>query len=81
MRDMIAERPFPASVCVRECGSRDDLASIAAGLYDALRFFSGESVSVILCPAVPRAGVGVAVMNRLDKASGGLCVRSTDDAP
>ncbi|MBO8156619.1 MAG: threonylcarbamoyl-AMP synthase [Bacillaceae bacterium] len=53
-------------------GSRENLATIAAGLYDALRSFDHEPVDIILAETFPNDGIGAAVMNRLEKASTGI---------
>lgn len=51
-------------------GLRSDLATVAAGLYDAIRRFDHAEVDVIYSEAFPEQGVGVAIMNRLRKAAG-----------
>jgi L-threonylcarbamoyladenylate synthase len=51
-------------------GSRKDAAAIAAGLYGALRSFDQRSVEVIYAEGISEQGLGLAVMNRLRKASG-----------
>ncbi|MCZ8523373.1 MULTISPECIES: L-threonylcarbamoyladenylate synthase [Paenibacillus] len=48
-----------------------DLASVARGLYDALRSFDEAGVTFIAAEACPETGIGAAVMNRLRKAAGG----------
>ncbi|HLU22872.1 MAG TPA: L-threonylcarbamoyladenylate synthase [Bacillaceae bacterium] len=55
---------------VLDCGSRSDLASVAHRLYDVLRKFDETDVDVIFSEVFPEEGVGVAIMNRLDKAAG-----------
>ncbi len=55
---------------VLACGSRSNLQTVAAQLYDVLRLFDQEDVDLILSESFPQAGVGVAVMNRLLKAAG-----------
>ncbi|KKI89683.1 tRNA threonylcarbamoyladenosine biosynthesis protein [Bacillus sp. SA1-12] len=52
------------------CGSRADLQSVAAQLYDSLRRFDEEDVEIILSESFPQEGVGEAIMNRLLKAAG-----------
>ncbi len=51
-------------------GARGDLAAAAAGLYTALRDFDQKEVEVIYAAAVSEDGIGLALMNRLRKASG-----------
>jgi L-threonylcarbamoyladenylate synthase len=54
---------------VKSLGSRSDLAVIAKNLFRILREFDSESVDVILAEGIPTEGLGLAVMNRLRKAS------------
>ncbi len=61
------------------CGTQSDLASIAAELYDGLRTFNHhEEVTVILAETYAEAGIGQAIMNRLEKAAGHRYLRATD---
>jgi L-threonylcarbamoyladenylate synthase len=55
---------------VKSLGSRFNLAAIARNLFRLLREFDDESVEVIVAEGVPSDGLGLAVMNRLRKASG-----------
>jgi L-threonylcarbamoyladenylate synthase len=55
---------------VKSLGSRSDLAVIAKNLFRLLREFDVESVDIIIAEGVPTEGLGLAVMNRLRKASG-----------
>lgn len=57
-------------------GSRCDLTTVAAALYDALRRFDELQVDLILAEGVPEEGIGLAVMNRLRKAAGGNVVQA-----
>jgi L-threonylcarbamoyladenylate synthase len=61
---------FPDADVVRICGVREDLSTVAAGLYDAIRSFDHTDVDVIYAETFPETGVGLAVMNRLRKAAG-----------
>lgn len=54
---------------VKSLGSRFNLAAIAKNLFRLLREFNGENVDVIIAEGVPSEGLGLAVMNRLRKAS------------
>jgi L-threonylcarbamoyladenylate synthase len=56
-------------------GSRDNLAVVANNLFRLLREFDLEGVDVIISEGVPAKGLGLAVMNRLRKASGYNIVR------
>ncbi|MBV7505184.1 threonylcarbamoyl-AMP synthase [Bacillus sp. sid0103] len=60
---------FKADV-VLTCGKRAELETVAAALYDTLRKFNLEQVDVIYSEIFPNAGVGNAIMNRLQKAAG-----------
>lgn len=55
---------------VRSMGSRSNVSTVAANLFRLLREVDAQCVDVILAESVPREGLGLAVMNRLRKASG-----------
>lgn len=55
---------------VRSFGSRSDLSAVAWNLFALLREFDSDGVDVIVAEGVPLQGLGLAVMNRLRKASG-----------
>jgi L-threonylcarbamoyladenylate synthase len=55
---------------VKSLGSRRKVDSMAANLFRLLREFDEENVDVIIAESVPTEGLGLAVMNRLRKASG-----------
>jgi L-threonylcarbamoyladenylate synthase len=55
---------------VESLGSRFNIETIARNLFAALRKFDEANVSVIIAESVPAEGLGLAVMNRLRKASG-----------
>lgn len=55
---------------VKSVGSRDDEEAIAKTLYQFLREFDDEEVTVIYSEGFPTAGIGQAIMNRLLKAAG-----------
>ncbi|MEM2440132.1 MAG: L-threonylcarbamoyladenylate synthase [Candidatus Bathyarchaeia archaeon] len=55
---------------VKSLGSRSRLEEIAKNLFGLLREFDAEGVNVIIAEGVPAEGLGLAVMNRLRKASG-----------
>lgn len=55
---------------VKSVGSREDEASIARTLYQILREFDDEEVTVIYAEGFSTAGMGQAIMNRLLKAAG-----------
>jgi L-threonylcarbamoyladenylate synthase len=62
-------RGYRADV-VKSLGPREDLESAARNLFRLLREFDEEHVDVIVAEGVPLEGLGLAVMNRLRKASG-----------
>ncbi|MDR0318920.1 MAG: threonylcarbamoyl-AMP synthase [Nitrososphaerota archaeon] len=54
---------------VKSMGSRLALNTIANNLFKKLREFNESSVDIILAESVPIDGIGLAIMNRLQKAS------------
>jgi L-threonylcarbamoyladenylate synthase len=56
-------------------GDRCVPASIAANLFRLLRELDDGRFGVILAEAVDNAGIGLAIMNRLYKASGDNVIR------
>jgi L-threonylcarbamoyladenylate synthase len=55
---------------VKSLGSRRNVDVMAANLFRLLREFNEENVDVIIAESVRTEGLGLAVMNRLRKASG-----------
>jgi L-threonylcarbamoyladenylate synthase len=55
---------------VKSLGSRSNLESVAQNLFRLLREVDAENVDVIIAEGVSSKGLGLAVMNRLRKASG-----------
>jgi L-threonylcarbamoyladenylate synthase len=55
---------------IKSLGTRMDSACAARSLFRFLREFDGEKVDVIVAEGVPLEGLGLAVMNRLRRASG-----------
>ncbi len=51
-------------------GRREDLKTVAQHLYDTLRAFNRSDVDIIFAEMFPEEGVGLAIMNRLQKAAG-----------
>ncbi|MFC3886407.1 L-threonylcarbamoyladenylate synthase [Bacillus songklensis] len=60
------------------CGTRHDLSTVAAHLYEVLRSFNEHHVDIILSESFPQEGVGQAVMNRLMKAAGHQVISEID---
>lgn len=61
---------------VRSLGSRFNLSTIAQNLFSMLREVDAEGVDVIVAEGVPLEGLGLAVMNRLRKASGYYIIKA-----
>ncbi|HZG73741.1 MAG TPA: L-threonylcarbamoyladenylate synthase [Chondromyces sp.] len=57
------------------CGRRSNLSSVAHSLYDVLRLFNESRVDIIFSEVFPYEGVGLAIMNRLEKAAGHKWIR------
>ncbi len=55
---------------VKSLGSRFNLDTIAQRLFSLLREFDADGAGVIIAEGLPTEGLGLAVMNRLRKASG-----------
>lgn len=55
---------------VKSIGNREHENSIARNLYRILREFDEEGVDIIYSEAFAAEGIGVAIMNRLEKAAG-----------
>ncbi|MEM1565765.1 MAG: L-threonylcarbamoyladenylate synthase [Candidatus Bathyarchaeia archaeon] len=63
---------------VKSIGSRSCLGEVAKNLFRLLREFDAEGVDVIIAEGVPTQGLGLAVMNRLRKASSYRIVKAGD---
>jgi L-threonylcarbamoyladenylate synthase len=61
---------------IKSLGKRTDSASAAKKLFGLLREFDEEKIDVIVAESVPLEGLGLAVMNRLRKASGYKIVKA-----
>lgn len=62
---------------IKSLGSLFNLEAIAQNLFRLLREFDEDNVDVIVAEGVPAEGIGLAVMNRLRKASGYNIVKVT----
>ena len=51
-------------------GNQEDLLTIASDIYECLRFFDDKDVDIILAEGTTDKEIGLAIMNRLHKASG-----------
>jgi len=65
------EKTYPARFRVLELGSRDDLAPVAARLFSSLRFADVLQADIVISETFPTTGLGLAIANRLERASGG----------
>jgi len=61
---------------VKSAGTRTDEAGVARELFRILREFDDENIDMIFSEAFPEGGIGMAIMNRLMKASGGKTVQA-----
>lgn len=61
---------LPATATVAVYGNRGDVSAAAANLYEVLRSFDKTDVDIIYGEGISEQGLGLAVMNRLRKASG-----------
>ncbi len=58
------------AIVVKSLGSRKNVRIVAKNLFKLLREFDKEGVDMIIAEGIPLKGLGLAVMNRLRKASG-----------
>ncbi|SFB23994.1 L-threonylcarbamoyladenylate synthase [Clostridium frigidicarnis] len=63
-------RQFYKNGYVVSLGSRNDMNKIAHNLFETLRSFDDKNVDVILSEAFDENGIGLAIMNRLNKSAG-----------
>ncbi len=56
-------------------GTKGNLYPLAEHLYDALRSFDQQQVDYIVAEAVEEKGIGLTIMNRLNKAAGGNMIQ------
>ncbi len=64
---------------VKTLGSRSALSDVARNLFRVLREFDAEDIDVIVAEGVSSEGLGLAIMNRLRKASGYNIVKADGD--
>lgn len=62
-------------IVVISLGSREKQETIAHSLFSTLRLFDKENVDIILSEGVDYSDLGVAIMNRMMKASSGRIIR------
>ena len=56
------------------CGSRESLDTVASELYASLRRFDEKELDILYSEVFMKEGLGIAIMNRLEKASGGQLI-------
>lgn len=66
---------YPGAEVV-DLGPRSDLRRVAKSLFTAIRDLDERGVDVIVAESVEERGLGLAIMNRLRKASGGEVIRA-----
>jgi L-threonylcarbamoyladenylate synthase len=66
---------YPGAEVV-DLGPRSDLRRVAKSLFTAIRDLDERGVDVIVAEGVEERGLGLAIMNRLRKASGGEVIRA-----
>jgi L-threonylcarbamoyladenylate synthase len=63
---------------IKSLGTRFNLEVVAQNLFRLLREFDMDGVDVIVAESVPAEGLGLAIMNRLRKASGYNIVKAEE---
>jgi L-threonylcarbamoyladenylate synthase len=66
---------FYRADCVIPAGRRENPETVAQHLYEVLRSFNETGVDQIFGEVFPKTGVGVAIMNRLEKSAGGNIIK------
>ncbi|MDD3223438.1 MAG: L-threonylcarbamoyladenylate synthase [Clostridium sp.] len=61
---------YDKKAVIMSLGSRKDMMSISKNLFETLRSLDDKEVDVILSEAFEKKGLGVAIMNRLNKSAG-----------
>jgi L-threonylcarbamoyladenylate synthase len=61
---------------IRSLGDRDDFGEMAKNLFPVLREMDEEEVDAIIVEGIEARGLGLAIMNRLRRASGGNIVKA-----
>ncbi len=70
-----SESPAYDADIVKVAGSRADLRTIAKNLFKILRGFDDQGVDIILVEGVETKGIGLAIMDRLERAAGHRIIR------
>lgn len=69
-----SKKDFKADI-IKILGSRGDLKTIARNLFRTIREVDSQKVDIIIAEGVPQEGLGLAIMNRLRKASSHNIIR------
>ena len=70
-----SESPRYDADIVKVAGSRADLKTIARNLFVVLRGFDEKKVDIIIVEGVETKGIGLAIMDRLERAAGHRVIR------
>ncbi len=70
-----SESPAYNADIIKIAGSRADLKTIARNLFEILRGFDDQKVDIIIVEGVETKGIGLAVMDRLERAAGHRVIR------
>lgn len=60
---------LPTQVIGFDLGNKNKLVDISANLYAGLHYFDSQEVDIILAESFPNQGLGVAIMDRLNRAA------------
>lgn len=63
-------REFYKNALVISVGSRHNMLSVSKNLFETLRSFDDNKVDIIISEAFEEKGIGLAIMNRLNKSAG-----------
>ncbi len=72
---MVTGECYVSGHILRRMGPRDDLVRIAQNIFKILKEFDQDRVDVIIAEGVSTRGLGLAIMNRLRRASGGNIIK------
>jgi L-threonylcarbamoyladenylate synthase len=60
---------LPSTVIAFDLGSRENYRAISANIYDGLHYFDSQTVNIILAESFQPQGLGLAIMDRLQRAA------------
>ncbi|WP_368489536.1 L-threonylcarbamoyladenylate synthase [Clostridium sp. BJN0013] len=63
-------RRFYKNALIISVGSRHNMSSVSKNLFETLRSFDDNKVDIIISEAFEEKGIGLAIMNRLNKSAG-----------